>query len=332
MASLQTRYMGLNLRNPLIVSSSGLTGSLGSVRKCVEAGAGAVVLKSMFEELIIAQSENLDRELIQSDHPEAYEYIRAGIGMQTGPHPYLKFIEDVRAHVDVPVIASVNCITSKWWVSYAKDIEASGADALELNISHFPQDTAENSIEIEKRYAGIVHEVASRISLPVAVKIGFYFTTLWNVVEDIVQAGAQAIVLFNRYYTVDVDCAEKRFVPSMTLSSPEEMLMPLRWTGLFAGRLNCDIAASTGIHDSEGVIKMLLAGAAAVQLCSVLYRRGPSFLSEMIEDIDSWLEKEGFASVNDIRGLALRDSGDRDVLLRRLQYLRALEESAKYDK
>ena len=323
--------MGLELKNPLIVSSSGLTGSVSGVRKCFDAGAGAVVLKSMFEELIIAQSEKLDKELIRAEHPEAYEYIRAQIGMQIGPHPYLKFIEDVRSHVSVPVIASVNCATPKWWVSYARDIESSGADGLELNISHFPQYACEKSLDIEKRYAEIVHEVTSRISLPVAVKIGFYFTTLWNVVEDIVHAGARAMVLFNRYYTVDVDLAKKRFVPSMTFSSPEEMLTPLRWTGLLAGRLGCDIAASTGIHDSESVIKMLFAGATAVQLCSTLYLREPAYLSEIIEDIDSWLEKEGFASVDDIRGLALKDVENRDILLKRLQYLRALDEAAKYE-
>jgi len=331
MASLQTQYMGLNLKNPLIVSSSGITGSVNGIKNCEEAGAGAVVLKSMFEELIIAKSEDLERDLIQSEHPEAYEYIRAELGMQLGPHPYLRFIEDVRSKISVPVIASVNCITPKWWVPYAKDIESSGADGLELNISHFPLGRNETSSDIEKRYVDIVHEVTSKITIPVAVKIGFHFTSLAAVLEHIVAAGAKALVLFNRYYTVDVDIRKRCFVPAMTLSSPAEMNMPLRWTGLLAGKLNCDIAASTGIYDSEGIIKMLFAGATAVQICSTLYSNGPRYLTVLVDELNEWLDDEGFSSVKDIRGLALKCEEDREVLLKRLQYIRAIEESGKYE-
>ena len=331
MASLKTQYMGLNLKNPLIVSSSGITGSVNGVRKCEEAGAGAVVLKSMFEELIIAKSEDLDHDLIQSEHPEAYEYIRAELGMQLGPHSYLKFIGDVRSAVSLPVIASVNCITPKWWAPYAKDIESSGADGLELNISYFPLGKGETSSDIEKRYVDIVHAVTSQVTIPVAVKVGFYFTSLAGVLENLVAAGARALVLFNRYYTVDVDLKKRCFVPAMTLSSPVEMNMPLRWTGLLAGKLDCDIAASTGIHDSEGIIKMLFAGATAVQLCSTLYTNGPLYLSVLVDELNAWLDREGFSSVNDIRGLALRCEEDREVLLKRLQYIRAIEESQKYE-
>ncbi|MBN1290759.1 MAG: dihydroorotate dehydrogenase-like protein [Candidatus Latescibacteria bacterium] len=331
MASLQTQYMGLDLNNPIIASSSGITGSVRGVRSCVDAGAGAVVLKSMFEELIIGQSDNLDREIIQSEHPEAYEYIRAQLGMQLGPRPYLKFIEDVKSQVSVPVIASVNCSTPKWWISYAKNIESSGADGLELNISHFPQSTDEDSCDIESRYVDIVHEVTSQISIPVAVKLGYYFTSLGNIMEDIVEAGAKALVLFNRYYTVDIDIEKKRFVNAVTFSSPEEMSMPLRWTGILSGRLGCDISASTGIHDSEGILKMLLAGASTVQLCSALYQNGPGYIAELIEDLDKWLEKQCVSSVNGIRGLARQQDAAGGELLKRIQYLKSLEEAAKYE-
>ena len=331
MADLKTQYMGFNLPNPLVVASSGITGSIDGVRRCIDAGAGAVVLKSMFEELIIAESKNIERELIQSEHPEAYEYLRAELGMQLGPRPYLNFIEDVRRNVSVPVIASVNCISSKWWVSYAQNIEAAGAEGLELNISHFPQTRSEDSLDIEKRYVDIVHEVTAKVSIPVAVKIGFYFTSIWKIVEDIVTAGAKALVLFNRYHSIDVDIEHKTLKSSMTLSSPSEMLIPLRWTGFLAGRLTCDITATTGVYDSESIIKLLMVGATVVQLCSLLYEQGPESLSDLLEHLDSWLDERGYNSVSDIRGLAVKNALDKDILLKRFQYVKALEETSKYE-
>lgn len=331
MADLKTRYMGLSLDNPLVVASSGLTGSIEGIQRCSDAGAGAVVLKSMLEELIIANSENLDDDLIRSEHPEAYEYIRAQLGMQLGPRPYLKFIEDVKKHVSLPVIASVNCISSKWWVSYANSMESAGADAIELNISHFPGKSDEMSQDIEKRYADIVREVTENLSIPVAVKLGFYFTSLRNVLEEIVNAGARALVLFNRYYSVDVDINKNTIIPSMTLSSPQEMLVPLRWAGILSGSLKCDIAVTTGIHDSKSIIKMIMVGAAVVQLCSTLYKNGPQYLTNLREQINSWLDRKDYASVTDIRGLAVKNTEKTDILLKRLQYLKALEEASKYE-
>ena len=331
MADLKTSYMGINLDNPIVVSSSGITGSIEGVKRCVDAGAGAVVLKSMFEELILAQSDDIEQDLSSFEHPEALDYVRAEIGMRLGPLPYLEFIEEARKNVSVPVIASVNCVTPNWWVPYARRIESAGASALELNISHFPRGTAEeDSGAIEKRYAEIVHKVSQSVSIPVAVKLGFYFTSLWDVIEDVVRAGAKALVLFNRYYMVDVNIETKQFVPAITLSSPVEITTLLRWVGMLANKLDCNIAASTGIHDRDGVIKMLLAGATAVQLCSILYNKGPSHLSTIRDELNSWLDSEGYASVNDIRGRA-HENFEGDDLLKRLQYLKSLEEAAKYE-
>lgn len=331
MSDLRTKYMGIDLKNPVIVSACGITGDIDGVRKCADHGAGAVVLKSMFEEIIIAQAEDLDRDIIRSGHPEAYNYIEAEIGMQMGSKPYIKFIENVRNEVSIPVIASVNCISSKWWVPYAKDIESAGAHALELNISHFPKKTGEKTRDIEKQYAEIVHEVTSRVNIPVAVKLGCYFTSLWAVLQEIVDAGASALVLFNRFYVVDVNFESKRFVPSMTLSAPQEMNIPLRWIGLVAGELNCDLAASTGIHGSESIIKMLMAGADVVQICTVLYLRGTWYIDRLLKEINSWLDNNNYVSVDDIRGIALKNTEDKDTLLKRLQYVKALNEASKYD-
>jgi dihydroorotate dehydrogenase (fumarate) len=253
--------------------------------------------------------------------------------MRLGPLPYLEFIEEARETVSVPVIASVNCVTPHWWVPYARRIESAGAAGLELNISHFPRGTEEGgSKEIETRYREIVREVTESISIPVAVKMGFYFTSLWNVIEDVVKAGAKALVLFNRYYAVDVDLDTRTVVPAVKLSSPAEMLLPLRWIGLAAGKLKCDIAASTGIHDSEGVIKAIMMGADVVQVCSALYRKGPEHISTLRDGMASWLDEEGFRSVSDIRGLALKNTKDESALLTRLQYVKALEEASKYYK
>jgi len=330
MADLQTTYMGTRLRNPVMVSSNGLTGSVDGVRRCYDAGAGAVVLKSLFEEIIVSESEGLDRELLVSEHPEAYEYMRAELGMQIGPLPYLRFVEDVRKKVDIPVFASVNCTSGKWWVSYARDLESAGADGIELNISHFPQNAEEDARGIEQKYIEIVQSVKSRVSIPIAVKVGFYFTSLWNELMELAGAGADALVLFNRYYNIDVDIETRKFVPAMTFSSPQEMSIPLRWVGLCSRELDCDISASTGVHDAEGVIKMLLAGATTVQLCSAIYLNDTGYLAEIIEDLDGYLERLSCGCVDNIRGAAHENTGKDDVLLQRMQYLKALNEAAKY--
>lgn len=330
MADLQTDYMGLTLKNPVVASSSGITGTLEGVRRCADAGAGAVVLKSMFEELIVSGSGELDLEMLQAEHPEAYEYVRAEIGMRLGPVPYLRFIEDVRREVTVPVIASVNCTSPRWWVSYAKDIESAGASAIELNISHFPRHSDTDIRDTEKLYARITEEVCGRLSIPVSVKIGPHFTSIGDVVEGIAKAGAKGIVLFNRYYSVDVDLATRSLVPAVTFSSPMELYSVIRWTGLLSGNTSCDIAASGGIHDSGGVLRVLMAGASVACIASALYRNGPEYLADIVSGVSSWLDENKFASAGDIRGMAVREKEAAGTLLHRLQYIKAFGEAEKY--
>jgi dihydroorotate dehydrogenase (fumarate) len=285
----------------------------------------------MFEELVVFQSSNLDLDILQSEHPEAAEYVRAELGMQLGPLPYLRFIEDVLRHVDIPVIASVNCISHRWWVPYAENIESAGADGIELNISHFPQGGDRDIRDIERQYSRIVEEVCSRVKIPVAVKIGPYFTSIDNMVRDLAAAGASAVVLFNRYYSIDVDIERKRFTPAVTFSSPEEISLPLRWIGLLSDKIPCDLAASTGIFDSTGVMKTLMAGASVACLSSILYKKGVSYLAEIRRELEKWLDSHGYDSVSDIRGIAGRETGNTDILLHRLQYLKSLDEAAKYE-
>jgi dihydroorotate dehydrogenase (fumarate) len=325
-------YLGLELENPIVVAASGITGSVDGARRCADAGAGAVVLKSMFEELIERDLAGVEAELLQGTHPEVLDYLRADVGKRVGALPYLEFIENVRQSVDVPVIASINCTSGNWWVPYGRRVESAGADALELNISHFPESRGESPRDIEKRYGEIVGEVSQSLSIPVAVKIGFYFTSLWSVMEDLVAAGAKGLVLFNRYYAVDVDLDTRSFVAAVGLSSPSEMNLPLRWIGLSANKLSCDLAGSTGVHDRDGVVRMLLAGATVVQVCSALYRNGPEYLAELRAGLASWLDDEGFRSVAEIRGLARRNADADESLLTRLQYVKALEEASSFYK
>ncbi len=326
MASLATTYMGLRLDNPLVVSSSGITGQVSGIERCADAGAGAVVLKSMFEELIIAASKNLDETVVASGEgrPEIYDYL--DLGMSFGPLPYLEFIEKVRKHVAIPVIASVNCVSPNQWVPYARSIESAGADALELNISHFPSD--EDSRAIEARYVEIVSEVTRQVSIPVAVKLGLHFTSPLVLMGDLVAAGAKALVLFNRFHSVDVDLESRRLVFAVRFSSASEQTIPLRWVGLAAGKFDCDVAASTGILDAESILKMLMVGATVTQFCSCLYQNGTQYLSELKHDLSAWLDSEGIASVDAIRGIALGHTEDQASLLTRFQYVSDLEEAA----
>jgi len=328
MPDLSTRYMGLELENPLIAASSGLTGSLENVKRIADAGAAAVVLKSMFEEVIVAQSEQLNREMMQTEHPEAYEYMRAELGMRVGPAPYLNFISEVKGALNIPVIASVNCVSSKWWAPYAREIELAGADAIELNISHFPGSN-DDPAEIEKQYVETVSQVSAQVTIPLSVKLNPYFTSIAKIADELVHAGAKGLVLFNRLYSVDVDLKRRKVVPGMSLSSPGEMALPLRWIGTLYGNVNGDLAASTGIHDSDSILKMLMVGASAVQLCSILYKKSPDHIAVLLKEIESWLAENDCSSLKEIQGVAQASEEDKQSLFKRLQYVKALEEAAQ---
>jgi len=323
MIDLSTKYMGLHLRNPLIVASCSLVNTLEGVRRCADAGAGAIVLKSLFEEQIQAETKDLEQHSWLPGHPEAFDYLR-GFGMELGPHEYLKIVEEVKRAVSVPVIASLNCISPKWWVNYAKQIATAGADALELNISVMPSDPNRSSKEIEHLYFKMFEAVKTRIDIPIAVKIGPYFTSMARMAWELGRRGASALVLFNRFYQLDIDIEKIELAPGYRFSSPDEMNLSLRWIALLAGRVNCDLAASTGIHDGAGVIKQLLAGASAVQICSTLYLNGVKQIGKILKQIETWMKKHGFDSIDQIRGKLSQMQSDRPELYERLQYIKAL--------
>ncbi len=323
MADLTTRYMGLELRNPLIVASCSLVNSVEGVQRCADAGAGAVVLKSLFEEQIEADTREIQKHVWLSGHTEAYDYVRR-IGIEAGEQDYLSLLERTKKAVSIPVIASINCVTADWWADYARKLEAAGADGVELNIAVLPSDPRHSSNEIEKLYFDIVEGVRKNVTVPIAVKIGPYFTSLASVAEALCARGASALVLFNRFYQLDINIDKLNLVPGYRFSTPEEINVSLRWISLLAGRVKCDLAATTGVHDAPGFIKQLLAGAAAVQICSTLYKHGIGHIAQILSNVEQWMKRHQFESVAHFQGKLSQKESEQPESYERLQYVKAL--------
>lgn len=323
MVNLSTKYLGLELHNPLVVASCGLTATVDGVKKAADAGAGAVVLKSLFEEQIEAEVDEVARQSWLPGHPEAFDYVR-GMGFALGPTGYLELIREAKDTVSIPVIASLNCISPKWWTNYARKLEDAGADALELNISIMPSDPERTSKDIERVYFDILESVKGKLKIPIAVKIGLYFTSMGHMATELSVRGAAGLVLFNRFYKLDMDIEKLELTSGYSFSTPEEMGRSLRWIALLAGRVDADMAASTGIHDAAGVIKQLLAGATVTELCSTLYRNGMKQIGLILKDLEAWMAKHNFDSIADFRGKLSQEESEYPELYERLQYIKAL--------
>lgn len=326
MSELKTEYAGLELKNPLIVSSSGLTAKLEKIKKCEKAGAGAVVLKSLFEEQIIKETKEMIDEIWLPDHTEAIEYAR-GMSMATGPDSYLQLIKEAKKETDLPIIASLNCISPRWWTDYAGQIEIAGADGLELNVSILPSDPLRGGEEVEEIYYEITEKVLNNIDIPVFLKVGPYFSSLGNVIRKLSGMGVSGFVLFNRFYQIDFDVEKMEITSGNPLSSPEEMNDSLRWIALLSGRIDSDFSATTGIHTGEDMIKQLLAGAKTVQVCSTLYLNGIKYIGEMLGKLDTWMKEKGFKNIDEFRGELSYDESGEPELIERMQYISALNES-----
>jgi len=323
MANLSTVYMGIELKNPLIVASSDLTGNIEGIKKCEEAGAGAVVLKSLFEEQIETETDELIDNSWLTGHTEAFEYVR-GMSMANGPDIYLDLISKAKKETSIPIIASLNCISPKWWIDYAKQLETSGADALELNISLLPSNLERSSEEIEHVYIDILEGVLEEINLPVAVKIGPYFTSMAKIFNDLSKKGARGLVLFNRFYQLDIDIENLKLIGGNPLSSPNEISNSLRWIALLSDRITCDFAATTGIYSGKDVIKQILAGAKAVEICSTLYKNGIDHIKKILEGIEGWMDKNNYKNIDEFRGKLSKKESEKPELYDRLQYINAL--------
>ena len=320
MADLTTRYMDLELKNPIIAASSGLTDNLDNIKKCEDAGAAAVVMKSIFEEQIesavdhlFAQSENM--------HTEMHDYLNI-YGREEHIRAYLDEILKVKKNISIPVIGSINCVSPGSWAKFVKKLEATGIDGLELNVYVVPNDPSLTSEQIEQTYVDIFREVSEAASIPIALKLPPYLTTPGRFIRNLVQTGARSLVLFNRRVPFDIDIEKQQVAVKNVISAPAEMSFSLRTIAMLAGAVDCDLAAGTGIHDAEAVIKHLLAGADAVQLCSALYQNGIEFISTLLDGLNQWLDSHSIQSVNDIRGKLSYQNSANPEAYERAQYMK----------
>jgi dihydroorotate dehydrogenase (fumarate) len=338
MTDLSCKYLGLQLKNPLIVGSSGLTSSLGNLKTISRLGAGAVVLKSVFEEQIKFETD----KFIESDgqeikswkdafegivnskeyfYDEAYGYLTSYAKEHTLKQ-YLTYISEAKKTIEIPVIASVNCSSQYDWQYFAKRIQDAGADALELNVYLLPSDFEKKGTEIEQVYFDIIREVRKFVTIPVALKTGYYFSSLARTLLELSETGIEGLTLFNRPYNPDIDIDNLQVTASNMFSTDSEYASTLRWIAILSGRIKCDIAASTGIHNHQTVIKQLLAGADAVQMASVFYKRHFDVLPEIIEGLEKWMVQHDFTRISDFKGLLSRKNIRNPASYERVQFLR----------
>ncbi|WP_028319136.1 dihydroorotate dehydrogenase-like protein [Desulfobulbus elongatus] len=321
MRDLSTSYLGLPLRTPLIVGSCGLTNTVESIQSFAENGAGAVVLKSLFEEQIAAEfAHNLDQ--YQADYPEAFDYIR-GYTRTSALDEYLDLIAAAKNAVDIPIIASINCLSAKEWMAFAASVQKAGAAAIELNISFLPSDPNLTCAAIEKQYFDIVHQVSDLISIPVALKMSPYAPALANLISRLSWTGKVAgFVLFNRHYRPDIALEQMQVTQADMFSTAGDMIEPLRWIALLSARIERDFAASTGVHDGSGLIKQILAGAAAVQVVSTLYKNGAGQLTRMLKELESWMNERGYERLADFRGALSHRPVGNPAAFERIQFMK----------
>lgn len=329
MANLKTTYLGLELKNPLIVSSNPLTYDVESVVKLEQAGAAAVVMKSIFEEQIRDDVSGMVAALEGDTSGAAMEYLRADLPGQLGPETYLATIGAMRKRVKIPIIASINCVDASKWISYAKKIERAGADALELNLYHMPVDPDETAGKVEARRLALVKAVMAEVRLPVSVKLSYHYTTLLPFARMLDALDVKGLVLFNRFLQTDVDIEKEAIFFSTNYSSPKVLHSQLRWTAVLREWVRCSLAVSGGIHSGDELVKALLVGADAGCICSVLHLRHDfSVIREILDGLTAWMDRKGYPALADFRG-KLRETDLRDGQgFERAQYVKAAEQLA----
>jgi len=326
MADLSSTFMGLHLANPIILGSSGLSTTKDGVARAIKAGVGAIVLKSLFEEQLRAELKqaNLDTDA----HPEAAAFIE-GQGMTEGTSEYLAHIKAAKAAANAagtkaPVIASINGTGDPFWLEFASMVEGAGADALELNLGIVPSNPDLSASEIEEGLINLVSKVAKTVKIPVCAKLGASYTNIGNVAKRMAKAGIKGLTLFNRFYRMDIDLDNMSLASGPTRSSPEAYHESLRWISLLEGRVGADICSSGGVYDGLAALRLVAAGASAVQLCSAVYTKGFGVISSTIQEMNSWMDEHGVAKLGDIRGRLARRNSDKPELYGRLHYVKAL--------
>lgn len=323
---LSTSYMGLNLKNPLVVSSAPLCEDVDNIRRMEEADAAAVVLHSLFEEQITLERHELDRYLTQGTESfaEALTYFPELGEYKLGPDEYLEHIHRAKDAVDIPVLGSLNGVSTGGWIKYAKTIEEAGADGLELNIYYIPTNPDMTSEQIEEMYADLVRDVKTSVSIPVAIKLSPYFSSTPNLARNLDLAGASALVLFNRFYQPDLDIENLEVVPNLVLSTSEELRLRLRWVAILYGQIQADMAVTGGVHTAVDVLKTMLVGARAVMMTSALLKNGLQYLKKVRNDLVSWMERHEYESVRQIQGTMSQQSVAEPAAFERANYMKSL--------
>lgn len=318
--NLKVKYLGLELENPIIVASSPFTASVDKIVQMERAGAGAVVLKSIFEEQIMGEVASMER---YNDHPQARDYLREYVGNDY-IRGYLSMIAEAKKKVGIPVIASINCRSEGTWLEYAKSIEKAGADALELNVFILPTSAATTAAQIEADYLEIVAKLAEELTIPVSVKLGMRFTNVLNVCREIYYRGGKGVVMFNRFFEPDIDVDTMTATAADSLSERSELRNNLRWVAMASAEVpTIDIAVTTGVHTGEDVVKSLLAGATAVEVCTALYRDGAGAIEAMKTYLGDWMFKHSFETVGEFRGrMNYKGVGGDKEMYQRAQYMK----------
>lgn len=323
---LETEYLGLKLANPIVASASPLTGRIESLQRLEECGVTAAVLPSLFEEQIEHEEVQLDRlyEFQTESFAESLSYFPEIGTVSTGPHAYLELLEDAKKAVSIPLIASLNGHTTGGWTRYGRMLEASGADALELNIYFVPTDCGMDALEVEKRYADLVASVKQSIGIPLSVKIGPQFTSIPNFAHRLMTAGADGIVLFNRYLEPDLDPESLEIRPELVLSERYEVRTSLRWIAILRDQIACSLAATSGVHEASDVARVLLAGADVSMLASTLLTHGPNHVATLLDGLTEWMVEQEYESVSQLKGSMSHANCPDPSALERANYMKAL--------
>jgi dihydroorotate dehydrogenase (fumarate) len=329
MIDLSTKYLGLTLENPLVVSSSPLSEEIGNLRRMEQAGASAIVLHSLFEEQITLESHELDCHLSRGteSNAEALTYFPEMNKYHLGPEDYLEHVRSAKAAVKIPIVGSLNGVsTGTWinWVKYARKIEEAGADALELNIYFLPTDSDMTSRQVEQMYCDLVYAVRKNLRIPLAVKIAPYFSSMTYMACRLEQAGADALVLFNRFYQPDFDLENMQVIPRLVLSSSDELLLRLHWTAILFPRVKADLAVTGGVHTAQDVIKAMMAGARVTMLASALLRNGIDYLAQLQTELVAWMQAHDYRSIRQMQGSMSQWAVAEPAAFERANYMKVL--------
>ena len=323
MIDLSTAYLGLELENPLVPSSSPLTGELDSAKKLEDAGAPALVLPSLFEEAIIYEQQQLEQYVHSQalGHYEAQSFQPVPDDYSSELDNYLERIQQFKTALDIPVIASLNGISTSGWIDTGKELQQAGADALELNVYYIAADPGISGEDVEQRYLQLLDDLQQHVSIPITMKLSSQFSSVANMVLKLQQAGAHGVSLFNRFYQPDIDLVTLRIKPQLELSTATESLLRIRWIALLRGRVDLSLAATGGFHDRDSIIKALLAGADVTHLCSILLQQGPAYLANLRQEVIDWLEENEYESVSQLKGSVSRSCAINPAALEHSNYL-----------